>query len=98
MHRSIQPDQWIWVIIQDPDGNEQFLGQYDEENDVSFIPIFLEKEAALRCINLLAREKGRKYEVQAIIYEDLASRASKEGFKLFLLNAEGEVVEKMDPF
>ncbi len=93
----MHPDTWVWVIVQNPEGNEQFLGQHDQETDVSYIPIFLERDHALMCLNMLTREKGRKYEVQAVIYEDLAGRASKEGFMLFVLNSEGGIVEKIQP-
>lgn len=31
MSELIQGNPWVWVVVQDPGGNEQFLGQYDEE-------------------------------------------------------------------
>jgi hypothetical protein len=62
---------------------------------VSFVPVFLAKEDALMNINLLAREKGAKYEVQAILYEDLKARISAQGFMIFVLNDSGEVLEKI---
>ncbi len=95
MSKLIKKDQWVWVVIQDPGGNEQFLGQHDTEKDVSFIPTFLEKEEAEEALELLPHEKGRKYEVQAIIFEDLSQRAAENGFDLFILNRAGEVLEKI---
>ena len=97
MSRKIKDDQWVWVVVQDPEGNEQFLGQRDEAKDISFIPTFFEKEAALQCMNHLALERGHKYEVQAILYEDLLPKAVEAGFRLFVLNESGEVLEKIDP-
>ena len=47
--------------------------------------------------NLLAREKGRKYEVQAMLYEDLVARIAEQGIMLFVLNGKGEVLEKIRP-
>ena len=44
--KLIKDDQWVWVVIQNPGGNEQFLGQKDEDKGISFIPTFLEKEEA----------------------------------------------------
>ena len=29
-------EKWVWVIVQDPEGNEQFLGQVDESEGISF--------------------------------------------------------------
>ena len=34
----VREDEWVWVVLQDPGENEQFLGEYDEENKTSFIP------------------------------------------------------------
>ena len=44
--KQIKDTTWVWAIVQDPEGNEQFLGQHDEKNNVSFVPFFLEKEEA----------------------------------------------------
>ena len=43
MSKEIKSDTWIWVIIQDPGANEQFLGQLDEDKKESFIPAFYQK-------------------------------------------------------
>jgi hypothetical protein len=95
MSTLIEKDQWVWVVIQDPGGNEQFLGQHDDEKNESFIPVFLEKEEAEKGLELLQREKSHKYEVQAIQYEDLVERAAEYGFMLFLLSGAGEILEKI---
>jgi len=93
----IQNDQWVWVVVQDPGGNEQFLGQRDEVKGISFIPVWLEKDAALEGLKLLARDQGLKYEVQAIQYETLAPKAAETGFRLFVLDASGKVLEQIAP-
>ncbi len=95
MSTSIKNDQWVYVVIHGSEGNEQLLGQMDEEKNESFIPVFLEKEEALMNLNLLAREKGSKYEVQAMLYEDLLARSAEQGFMIFVLNGSGEVIEKI---
>lgn len=99
MGSLIKGNPWVWVVVQDPGGNEQFLGQKDEEMNVSFIPLFLDKEAAGQCLPFLARTKGLKYEVQAILYEDLtdyaSNYASKNGFMIFVLDGAGKVLEKI---
>lgn len=81
----------------DPANNPQYLGQHDDETDISFIPLFIEKEDALMCMNLMARDKQKSYEVQAVIYEELAEHAAAEGFQLYVLNNEGAVLEKISP-
>ena len=96
MSELIKDDQWVWVVIQNPGGNEQFLGQKDEEKGISFIPTFLEKEEAEQGLTLMARDTGRKYEVHAILFEDLSERASENGLMLFVVNGKGEVLEKIE--
>lgn len=88
---------WIWVIVQDPGGNEQFLGQHDEEKDVSFIPAFIEKDIAQQAIGKLITQKGTKYEAQAILFEELVKDAAQHGFFIFMLNADGEILEEISP-
>jgi hypothetical protein len=95
--KNEQADQWVWVVVQNPGDREQFLGQYDKQEDISFIPTFNSKEDAQQGFLSMAREKGSKYEVQAIIYEELAKAAAAGDFMIFLLNENGEVLEKIKP-
>jgi hypothetical protein len=90
-------DQWVWVLIQNPGENEQILGQHDKDRDRSFIPVFLEKEAAQKCYHFLARDAGIKDEFQAMIYEDLARHAADNDFLIFTLGASGEILETIAP-
>lgn len=96
MSKLIQEDSWVWVVVQDPGNNEQFLGQHDDERGVSFIPTFLEKDEAEQCLRYLSREKGKEYEVQAILFKELANHSAQNGFVVFILNGAGEVLEKFD--
>ncbi|RLC32549.1 MAG: hypothetical protein DRH37_00280 [Deltaproteobacteria bacterium] len=91
----IKNDQWVYVLVHGKEGNEQLLGQEDSEKQVFFIPVFLNKEEALMSLNLLARDKGLRYEAQAILYEDVVARAAEQGFMVFVLNGEGEILEKI---
>ena len=97
MQNKNDKDQWVWVVVQDPGGNEQFLGQHDEQEDISFIPVFADKEAAQQGLLGLTRQPGHKYEVQAILREELLKDAAAGGFLIFLLNESGDVLEKIKP-
>ncbi|MGD8522074.1 MAG: hypothetical protein PVF56_13090 [Desulfobacterales bacterium] len=97
MTTSINADTWVWVVVQDPDGNEQFLGQLDAEQNISFIPAFYQKEDAQQCLTQMHRQKGKKYEIQAILFDELAKDAAKHEFMIFMLNSEGEILEKIQP-
>jgi hypothetical protein len=97
MPEKIKKDTWLWLIAENPGENEQFLGQIDTENNISFIPAFLEKDAALQGLHLLVRDKKVKFEIQAIQCRDLTPKLAEEGFFLFVLDAEGNVLEKITP-
>ena len=97
MPEKIKEDTWLWLVVENPGENEQFLGQVDSENNISFIPAFLEKDAALQGLHLLVRDKKVKFEIQAIQCRDLAPKLADEGFFLFVLDAEGNVLEKIPP-
>jgi len=95
MSKMVQGNPWVWVVVMDPGENEQFLGQYNQEKEISYIPTFLEKKEALQSLENLAREQGHEYEVQAIQYEDLARNAAENGFMVFILSGRGEILEKI---
>ncbi len=97
MSTKIDKEQWVWVLVQNPGMDEKFLGHHDSENDVSYIPTFLDKEEALKCFNIITQNNNRKYEPQAIIFEDLCSQAADNGFKLYVLNGAGDIIEKIYP-
>jgi hypothetical protein len=97
MGTPIEKTDWLWVMIQDPGGAETVVGMQDEDGAFSFIPMFREKDAALQCFVNLPRQAGKKYEAQAIIYEDLLRHAAESGFLLYLLDEGGKVLEKVDP-
>ena len=97
MPEKIKEDTWLWLVAENPGENEQFLGQIDSENKISFLPAFLEKDAGLQGLHLLVRDKKVKFEMQAIQYRDLAPKLAEEGFFLLVLDAEGNVLEKIAP-
>ncbi len=97
MKNEQKEDQWVWVVVQNLGDQEQFLGQHDKHEDISFIPTFNSKEDAQQCFLNMARQKGSEYEVQAILYEELAKEAAAGGFMIFLLDENGKVLEKIKP-
>ena len=93
MNTKLSNNDWVWVVIQNPGGNEEILGQ-QEEGGVSFIPMFKEKDHVLMSLNFMARDKKKKYEAQAVIFSDLKQEAESSGFVLYLLDNEGRVIDK----
>ena len=97
MQSKLTPDTWIWIVIQNPGSDEQILGQHDQDQAVSFIPAFLNKEDAQQCLIHMTTRKGDNYEVQAMLFGELAKNAAKNDFMIFMLNAKGEILEKIEP-
>ena len=91
---ELEKDTWLWVIVQDPGGNEMFLGQYEREKDISFIPAFYEKEDAKRSLDLIHKDETLKYELQAIKYGLLDQYCRENNFAVFICNAAGEILSK----
>ena len=94
---KIERDQWVWVVVQDPGKDEQMLGQYDSEQNISFIPTFIDKETGQECLGYLVRDEGKKYELQAILYAELERHSEGNGFMLYVLSESGEILEKIRP-
>ena len=97
MPEQVRDDSWIYVVVMDPEDNPQYLGQQDEEAGVAYIPAFLQKEDAQQAMLNLSLQKGRKYEVQAVMYDQLNSDAAANGFSVFILSSEGAILEKSPP-
>jgi len=97
MSESLAENPMVWVVVQTKDGVEQFVGQHSKEADITFIPFFGEKEDAQNGMSLLKRDKGSRFEVQAIRFHELAGDAAQHGFLLFRTDADGVVLEKIDP-
>jgi hypothetical protein len=90
-------NRWIWAVVQDPGGKEQFLGQRDPEKGIAFIPAFLEKALAYQCLNQLARDKTLKYEPQAVLFEEIRNHAHGNAMALLILDGEGNLVDGFYP-
>ncbi len=83
---------WVYVVVCDPEKDESFLGLYDKEKDINYIPTFNSKESANDCFLTLPKEKGKKYEIQAVHIEELSEDASKNGFAVAMVDGDGKIV------
>lgn len=82
---------WVYVYVGGKEGSENFLGLYSEDLQVDFIPAFATKEAAQTCYLTLPRAKGSKYEVQAVLIEELRRDAEANGFIVTMLDEDGKI-------
>jgi hypothetical protein len=90
-------DTWFYVVVQNPGIlNEQFVGYTDKKTGATFIPAFKTKETAQQCFLIMPKDiMNEKYEVQAIIKEDLMNHAQKNEYEVFLLDDKGRILEKI---
>ena len=97
MNMAIYKEEWVFIVIQNPGVNEHIAGMQDQETNVDFIPTFKKKEEAAECFINMPREAGNKYEVQAIIFEDLKAYAVENNFIIFFLDKQGKILERVKP-
>jgi len=90
-------DTWLYVIVRDPGTNgEEFLGFSDENTNEKFIPAFKTKQDAKACFALLPKDAfNEKYEVHAVIEEDILGAAKDQGHAVFLLDEEGKILKQL---
>jgi hypothetical protein len=91
---NAQAGDWVYVFVCDPGNDESFLGLYNTDKDINFIPAFRSKDEANDCFLTLPREKGKKYELQAVHVDELHEEAKKNGFAVTLVDSDGKVIKE----
>lgn len=91
-------NKWYFVIVQDPAScHEQFVGFADSKSDEQFIPVFKTKVEAQTCFTLMPKDLfNGKFDVQAVIEDDLIATAKENGHKLYLLDGKGTILETLE--
>lgn len=84
---------WVYVFVSKAGNTETFLGLYNEEQAVNFIPAFESKDDANECFLTIPREKGKKYEVQAVHIEELEREATQNQFVVAMVDREGKIIK-----
>jgi len=97
MSDLVNEESWVWVVAQKKGSEEEIVGQHYEGEDVSFIPAFLESDAAKKSYNNMALAQDESAEIQAIRFKYLKEEASQNGFLIFLINEKGEILDKINP-
>jgi hypothetical protein len=88
---------WVYVFVCNPGPKESYLGLYNAEKGLNVIPAFRSKEEANDCFLEIPREKGVKYELQAVHIEELHHSAEEEGFVVTIVDSEGRLVKSEEP-
>ena len=94
MEDSGSSEGWVYVVVCDPEKDATFLGLHNKEKNIDFIPAFASKDAANDCFLSLPKERGRKYEIQAIHLTELNEDAEKNGFAIAMVDSDGNIVDQ----
>jgi hypothetical protein len=95
MQRPVGDQEWVWVIIERDETEEQILGRMDQERKESFIPVFRSKEDGLMCLGRLEKKPAHNYQVQAMRFGEVAQAARENQFMVFFLSEEGEILDRI---
>jgi hypothetical protein len=90
---SITKKTWVYAVISNSGENGKLTG-FQDKNEAIFIPILKTKIDAEGFLGYMPRNPGIRYEVQAIIFEDVLKFARESGSLVYLVNAKGEILEK----
>ena len=93
--KKIDASTWLFVLVQDPEGAAQIVGQEDIERNLAFVPAFLDRDDAQQGALSLPRPKGIKIEIQAIIFEDLSGYATRKQLAILVLDGQGKVLQQL---
>ncbi len=89
--------QWVHVVVQNPGTpREELMGYGTEQIPEPFIPAFSTREEAQACFLMMPKDiMNQKYEVHAIMKDDLMEQAVKNGFKVFLMDDKSRIKQEL---
>ena len=98
MENKTKTENWYYVIVQNPDtATEQFVGFSEENTNEKFLPAFKTQQDAEACFALMPRDIfNERYDIHAIIEEDLFLAVVENGYKIFLLDEKGRLLKSLN--
>ena len=97
MSTKLEDESWVWIVMQRIKAKEETVGQHYEKEDISFIPAFLKKDDAQKSYKKMALAQDIPTEIQAIRFRYLKDEAFQNGFLIFIINENGEILDKIRP-
>ena len=97
MTKIPEKQDWVYAVVQSRGDQGVFVGYRDESSPLSYIPAFYNKEDAWSCFAHFPRESDGKYEIQAVLFEELVRDAAGHTFLIFMLDGEGHIQQQIDP-
>ncbi len=85
------------MVIQNPEtSSEEVMGFETDALPAPFIPAFESKEEAQQCFLIMPKDiMKKKYEIQAVIKEDLIEQAASNGYKVFLMDDKSNIKKEL---
>jgi|WetSurMetagenome_2_1015567.scaffolds.fasta_scaffold206943_2 hypothetical protein len=93
---SISKQNWVYAVFNNPGEAEKLTG-FQNKNGRTFIPVLKTNNEAEVFLGYIPREPGTRYEVQAIIFEDVLKYARENGSLVYLVSERGEILEEEAP-
>lgn len=90
-------DQWVYVVIQNPGTPaEELMGYEIEQIKAPFIPAFASREEAQACFMLMPKDiMQHKYEVHAMMKDDLTAHAREKGFAVYIMDDKSRIKQQL---
>ena len=90
-------DKWFYVIVKEPGtAEEEFVGFSDETAGEKFLPVFKTKQDAKSCFSKLPKDIFKaKYDVHAVIEEDIVLSARDKGHNVFVVDETGRILSRL---
>ena len=93
---SITNTTWVYAVIGNPGADEKLTAYQNDAGQV-YIPVLKTKNEAELFLSYMTREPGVRYEVQAIIFEDILKYAQETNSLVYVVDDKGVVQEKGAP-
>lgn len=93
MSISIAKQTWVYAVFNYSGGDENLTAFQDKDGE-TFMPVLKSNSEAEIFLGYIPREPGTRYEVQAIIFDDVLNYARANNSLVYLVNEKGEILEK----
>jgi hypothetical protein len=93
---SMAKQTWVYAVFSNPGKDEKLTG-FQDKNGGIFIPVLKTNNEAEIFLGYMPLEPGTRYEVQAIIFEDVLKYAREKGSLVYLVSEKGEILEEEAP-
>ncbi len=90
-------EKWFYIIVRNPDTpRSEFVGFSDDVSGEKFLPVFKCKQDAKDCFAKLPKDVFKeKYDVHAVIQEDILFTAKQEGHDVYVVDETGRILNQL---